>query len=432
VTRIFTVTTQSRNALPGSGTTYGLLASMKTSTTSKLRIGIVGAGTAGLASAIALAKAGHEVHVLEKHRALTSRGAGVLIQPQGVHALDELGVGEKFRAVSVPVSRLLGTSHRGWVLVDIRYQNTEARGVSRRALSEVLFEAALAAGASVHFGVSVKGVEVQTPNSLVFWGESETRVLAFDLVVLADGAASVLPAQAGLAATSLTYQWGALWGMFDVETWPDTTLLEQRYETTRKMFGLMPTETVDGKLRLSLFWSLPVAEYDRWLARDLEEWKAEMLALWPEAAPVICQITRHDQLALATYRHVRTKSLARPGLCVIGDAAHAMSPQLGLGTTLAVQDALHLASSLAAYGLSEGLVRYSLKRLLPVRAYQALSRMLTPCFQAAGSGLWRDVAFAVGRKIPGVSWLMYRSLAEPAACAPRVPDVVRVSERQLQ
>lgn len=390
---------------------------MNTAKTTKLRIGIVGAGTAGLSSAIALAKAGHEVHVLEKHRGLTSRGAGLLIQPQGVHALDVLGVGEAFRAVSVPISRLRGTSHRDWVLVDIPYKGTEARGVSRRALSEVLLDAALRAGAHVHFGISVTGVEVQTPMSLVFWGETASRVLAFDLVVMADGASSVLPAQTGLAAKSLTYEWGALWGMFDVDAWPDATLLEQRFRTTQKMFGLMPTEVVDGKLRLSLFWSLPVAEYEQWLAGDIEAWKSELLALWPEAASVVSQITRHDQLTLATYRHVRTKSLARPGLCVIGDAAHAMSPQLGLGTTLAVQDALQLAESLSAFGASEGLVRFSQRRFFSVRAYQTLSRLLTPCFQANGSGLWRDIVFAVGRKVPGVTWLMYRSLAEPAACS---------------
>ena len=46
---------------------------------SNLKIGIVGAGTAGLASAIALARAGHAVTVFEKHPSLTSLGAGLLM-----------------------------------------------------------------------------------------------------------------------------------------------------------------------------------------------------------------------------------------------------------------------------------------------------------------------------------------------------------------
>jgi 2-polyprenyl-6-methoxyphenol hydroxylase-like FAD-dependent oxidoreductase len=108
-----------------------------------LAIGIVGAGTAGLASAIALARLGHAVTVYEKHRSLSPLGAGLLIQPQGVAAFEALGVGPAFHAASVPVTRLLGTCHRNWTLVDIPYDATEARGVSRAALSEVLLSRAL-------------------------------------------------------------------------------------------------------------------------------------------------------------------------------------------------------------------------------------------------------------------------------------------------
>jgi len=52
----------------------------------KLEVGVIGAGTAGLATAIALARAGHAVTVFEKHRALAPLGAGILIQPQGIAA----------------------------------------------------------------------------------------------------------------------------------------------------------------------------------------------------------------------------------------------------------------------------------------------------------------------------------------------------------
>jgi hypothetical protein len=48
-----------------------------------------------------------------------------------------------------------------------------------------------------------------------------------------------------------------------------------------------------------------------------------------------------------------------------------------------------------------------------VRAYQLLSRALTPCFQSHGNGWWRDILFASGLAIPGVQKLMHRSVAEP-------------------
>jgi 2-polyprenyl-6-methoxyphenol hydroxylase-like FAD-dependent oxidoreductase len=102
-------------------------------------------------------------------------------------------------------------------------------------------------------------------------------------------------------------------------------------------------------------------------------------------------------------------------VCVIGDAAHSMSPQLGLGTTLAVQDALALADAVGEHGAIAGAAMYSTRRLGVVHNYQLLSKALTPCFQAHGRGLWRDVLFAAGLKIPGIKKLMYRSIAEPAS-----------------
>lgn len=377
-----------------------------------LNVGIVGAGTAGLAAAIALARVGHRVTVFEKHATLAPLGAGVLIQPQGVAALDTLGVGSAFRGASVPVTGLLGTCHRNWTLVDIRYEETPARGVSRLALSQVLLDAARPLGVRIRFSSPVDRILSDGSSASVHVGST---VCAFDLVVIADGAGSALPAQAGLAVASTVYEWGALWAMFDVAHWADEALLEQRYYGTRKMFGLMPTDYVAGKLRLSMFWSLPCRDYPAWRARPLEDWKAELLALWPDSAPVVSQIVSHDQFAFATYRHARARRLANGPVCVIGDAAHSMSPQLGLGTTLAVQDALALADAVGERGAIAGAAMYSRRRLGVVHNYQLLSKALTPCFQAHGRGLWRDVLFAAGLRIPGIKKLMYRSIAAPAS-----------------
>jgi len=382
-----------------------------------LDIGIVGAGTAGLASAIALARAGHAVTVFEKHGALRPLGAGLLIQPQGIAALEALGVGPAFHAASVPVTRLLGTCHRDWTLVDIGYGEGEARGVSRAALSQVLLDAALALGVRVRYGAAVDRITVEGERATLHAADA----FGFDLVAIADGAASILPAQAGLAVASTVYRWGALWAMFDVADWDEQALLEQRYRGTRQMFGLMPTARVDGKLRLSMFWSLPCADYATWQAGPLDAWKEELRALWPQAAPVIDQIRSHDQFTLATYHHARARRLAGGPVCVLGDAAHAMSPQLGLGSTLAVQDALALADAVCRHGAIAGAAAYSVERLCAVRNYQMLSRALTPCFQADSAGLWRDLLFAAGLKLPGVARLMYRSIAAPAKAQKHIP-----------
>ena len=69
-----------------------------------------------------------------------------------------------------------------------------------------------------------------------------------------------------------------------------------------------------------------------------------------------------------------------------------------------------------AAGPLEGLQRYSRGRLRTVRACQALSRALTPCFQRGGAGLWRDLLFAGARAMPGSRYLMHRSIAAPRRC----------------
>jgi 2-polyprenyl-6-methoxyphenol hydroxylase-like FAD-dependent oxidoreductase len=135
-----------------------------------------------------------------------------------------------------------------------------------------------------------------------------------------------------------------------------------------------------------------------------------LLARGPAAAPVVDQISRHDDLAVATYRHTWPRGLAAGPYCAVGDAGHAMSPQLGLGTTLAVLDAMALARALGQHGAAAGPARYARSRLLPSRLYQSLSRALTPCFQASGPGLWRDLLFGGGLLVPGMKSLMKRGL----------------------
>lgn len=380
---------------------------------SRYRVGIVGAGTAGLATAIAFARRGHEVEVFEKHPSLAMLGAGVLIQPQGVAALDDLGVGSAFEAASVPIDALVGLNHRGWKLVDVRYRELQARAVSRSALGRVLHQACLGAGVTLRFGADVATVPAGDGRGLV---EVDGATRDFDIAIIANGASSQLPADCGLAVPSTPYAWGALWSLIDLPDWPAPGELLQRYGGTRKMFGIMPTERLPEALRVSFFWSLHREQLAAWRAAPIEDFKRELLALWPESLPVVERIHSHEQFAFAAYCHARPTKLAEGPIAIVGDAAHAMSPQLGLGTTLAVQDALVLAASVQAHGPVQGLARYSSSRLRTVRAYQALSRALTPCFQADANGWWRDLAFAGSLYLPGTRYLMHRSIAAPRRC----------------
>ncbi|KAG1250470.1 hypothetical protein G6F68_012787 [Rhizopus microsporus] len=118
---------------------------------------------------------------------------------------------------------------------------------------------------------------------------------------------------------SRVYRWGALWGQFWAPDWPGATQLLQRFRGTRQMMGLLPTDIGPQGVRLSLFWSIRHDALPAWRAAPIGQWKDQLLALWPEAAPVVDQVSRHEDLSVATYRHTWPRGLAagpysrRPG-----------------------------------------------------------------------------------------------------------------------
>lgn len=71
-----------------------------------LRVVIAGGGIGGLAAALAVSMHGHHVTVLERQPELTELGAGIQLAPNGLHALDVLGVGAEVRATAVAMAEL--------------------------------------------------------------------------------------------------------------------------------------------------------------------------------------------------------------------------------------------------------------------------------------------------------------------------------------
>jgi 2-polyprenyl-6-methoxyphenol hydroxylase-like FAD-dependent oxidoreductase len=106
---------------------------------------------------------------------------------------------------------------------------------------------------------------------------------------------------------------------------------------------------------------------------------------------------------------------------VLGDAAHATSPQLGQGCNLALWDALVLADSVEAAlasgrGVASALDAYSRARAGHLDWFQLATRWLTPFFQGDSSTLgWlRDRFLPLGMRLPFVTRLMVASMCGTA------------------
>ena len=438
-----------------------------------MNVGVIGCGTAGAACAIFMARAGHDVTVLERVAEPKPVGAGIIIQPTGQTVLARLGLLAKITERGARLERLFLRTPRQRTLVDLRYAAVDATwfgiGIHRGVLFEALYDTVRTEPRiTLATGVAVRGLRRDGAVTYAVADHDgaeplDTRVGAndgiarreygpFDLVVVADGSVSELRGAAGATSRDAAYPWGALW--FVAED-PDRVFAGELYQIAsraRRLYGVLPTGLGPrGDVPVvSLFWSLAAHDLDAWRAAGLDAWKAEVRALDPRIAFVLDRVTSLDQLVFARYRDVAMKRWHDRGIVFIGDAAHATSPQLGQGANLALVDAMVLADALASSGkidpaqagtgsvdgaldaatttaprdlnardhdtpaaIDAALETYSRARRRHLRHYQRMTRILTPFFQSDSRfyGWLRDWTFPIANALPPLRNHMVRTMA---------------------
>lgn len=398
-------------------------------------VAVVGAGYAGAAAALFLAQQGHRVTVYEAVPEPGPVGAGILLQPSGMLVLARLGAfaadagaagGSLLEAVltrGAPIDRLRCRTGDGRPLFELSYgrlrPGLHGLGLHRGVLFQALFDALAPAGVEVLLGRRVVGL---SPEGRLLDDEGHAHG-PHELVVIADGARSELRAALFPGVLDEPYPWGALWFVAEDHREVFRRELLQIVQGTRRMFGLLPTGRAprgDANLT-SLFWSVRASRLPT-LRRQLRFRGVHVFRDWvrrmePRAEALVQQIEDPDQLLFAEYRDVRMSrwyALEHSvPVVAIGDAAHAMSPQLGQGSNLALLDAMALAEALdAAASLPEALIAYQAARRTHLRFYQRINRWLTPFFQSdsATLGWLRDLGFPLANDVPWLERAMLETL----------------------
>jgi 2-polyprenyl-6-methoxyphenol hydroxylase-like FAD-dependent oxidoreductase len=151
-------------------------------------------------------------------------------------------------------------------------------------------------------------------------------------------------------------------------------------------------------------------------AAGLEAFRRSIAELVPELAGRVGEIRTWDDVKLLSVQVNRLRRWYRPGLLLIGDAAHAMSPVGGVGINLAIQDAVTAANVLgpALRGGSPSiwhLARVQVRRQIPTLVVQRLQviaqrQVIAPTLRRRPSRL----VAALGRlvRVPGVSAMLPR------------------------
>ncbi|MGK3089291.1 FAD-dependent oxidoreductase [Streptomyces sp. WAC01490] len=312
---------------------------------------VVGAGIGGLATAIGLRRAGWSVTVLERRTELERYGAAFGIRPTAQAALDRLGVGAALRDHAVPYRDARIRTPDGRVLARLPLERIEEKaGRPELLISRPYLVDALLAGLDAFGDVPVKLGETVTEVSALAAGS--------DLVVGADGIRSAVrtarfgdrsgPREVGTVA------WIGIAGFESPvhgETWG-----------SGRFFGLTPVEP--GRTN----WYATVPE-----ATTADELRASF-AGWHDPIPRILDATDPDTWIRYEMRHLYpalpsfVSGDASVGhVALVGDAAHAMTPNLGQGACTAILDADALARAVAVAppgpaGLAAALRAYDRER----------------------------------------------------------------------
>jgi 2-polyprenyl-6-methoxyphenol hydroxylase-like FAD-dependent oxidoreductase len=339
---------------------------------------VVGARCAGAATAMLLARAGHDVVMVDRSRPSTDTNSTHSLVRGGVVQLARWGLLDDVVATGAPEIRSVSFHHAGEVT---RRRVTDRAGVDfllaprRHVLDDLLAGAAEDAGAELVTGSSVTGVlrdghrvvGVSTRDA-----SGDRRHLRARLVVGADGVYSSTARYVGAAtverhdpagAAFYTYVGGVPWDGFEFHV------------GDRSFAGVFPTH--DGE---ACVWLIrPVAELAHVVAAGADRLEAWLLAL-DECAPGLADRVRAGSITAPLRGSVGLPNHRRratgPGWALVGDAGYHRDPITGHGITDAFRDAELLARRTGQ------LLRGDLSETAALAAYQTeRNDSLAPIFE---------------------------------------------------
>jgi 2-polyprenyl-6-methoxyphenol hydroxylase-like FAD-dependent oxidoreductase len=376
-----------------------------------MRMAVVGAGVAGLATATLLARQGHSVTLVERQSRLPDARGGLLLQPCGLAVLARLGLLEEALKHGSRISRLVRQHASGAITVELSYDayrpDSHGLGLTRGALTTLLAEAASASGVTIQLGCRVTSLQ-QLPAGVTLRTEAGEHPAAFALVVVADGMRSTLRSHLNLQHTVQECPWGALSLTAPRPGALARDSVRQAFRRGPDVIGWLPSgRDAEGRECVTWFQNVPVAEFDSPNRLPFAHWRERAIAVSSESRELLGPLSGFDALQFSRYAMVAMPRWHTQRCIVMGDAAHALDPLLGMGANMALADAAALADEVATAEestVARTLVAFQGRRQPQISRYQRAGAVLSPLLHTESplSGLWPDAAIGTALRTPGV------------------------------
>ncbi len=333
--------------------------------TAAVKAVIVGGGIGGLATAAAFHRQGWDIEVLERASEFAEAGAGLTIQPNGLRALDLLGIGDIRRIGRIvdPPSGIRAENGTWLIRNDVdalKHRFGQWVTVHRADLIELLLKA-------IPTDNLCPGAEVQRihPDGTVAHTAGTT---SGDLVIGADGLRSIARRTLWPTGPEPRYAGYTTWRFL-----AEDPIVAESVETWGRgaRFGQVPMP--GGRAYYYAMANAPAGS--RLGAPDLRERFRE----WHDPIPaLLAAVDDETVLQHDTYELPALPAFVTGRVALLGDAAHAMTPNLGQGACQALEDAATLVEKVTALGIAEGLTAYD-------RARRARTRMVVRRSRQAGA-----------------------------------------------
>ena len=343
---------------------------------------VVGGGPAGMMLGLLLARSGVRVTVLEKHKDFLRDFRGDTVHPSTLQILREIGLYDRFDQIKQHKAHELKISFGDRMQPFVDFHGLKPFDYLALVPQWDLLNLLVSVGReypNFDLRMSTKATALIEDDGRVVGvraeGLSGPLEIRANLVIGTDGRHSTLRDAANFEPIDYGAPMDVLW--FRVP---------RKSDDPEDVFGRVTRGHLMVMLNRDDYWQcafvVPKGDNDRLRTKPIESFREEVANVAPFIRDRMSTLASWDDVKFLEVKVNRLPTWYKPGLLLIGDAAHAMSPVGGVGINLAVQDAVAAANILAPVLKGGGvpdesvLARVQKRREFPTKFTQGLQRQI--------------------------------------------------------